>query len=178
MQALQVAQIVVSEIGLGTSAIACSLLYKFVENNSLNSSVLANKLGEKIALMTVELAKIAAIETKNTSSQAENFRKLLLTLTSDVRVILIKLADRLYVMRNLDTEENEVQQHIAQETFDLYAPLGHRMELYTLKTELEDLSMKYTNSNMYNFIVRKIQDTAAKRNKFVKDFIAPIKKRN
>jgi GTP pyrophosphokinase len=175
MQSLQVAQIVVSEIGLGTSAIACSLLYKFVENSSLNVSLIEEKLGEKIALMVDELANIASIDTKNTSTQAENFRKLLFTLTSDVRVIHIKLADRLFVMRNLDTEESETQQRIAQETFDLYVPFGHKMGLYSLKTELEDLSMKYTNNEMYSFIVRKIQDTAAKRNKFVKDFIAPIK---
>ena len=130
--------------------------------------------GEKVATMTDELAKITKLNTANSKAQAENFRKLLLTITSDVRVILIKLADRLFVMRNLDAEEADVQQRIAHETFDLYAPLGHRLGLYPLKTELEDLSMKYTNSDMYHFIVQKLQDTAAKRNRFIKDFVAPI----
>lgn len=173
--ALQVAQIVVSDIGLGTSSICCSLLYKFVEAGSLEIRTIRENFGDKVAIMTEELAKIATIDTKNTKSQAENFRKLLLTLTSDVRVILTKLADRLYVMRNLDTEEADVQKRIAQETYDLYAPLGHRLGLYPLKTELEDLSMKYSKTEMYNFIVQKLQDTAAARNRFIKEFIAPIK---
>jgi guanosine-3',5'-bis(diphosphate) 3'-pyrophosphohydrolase len=175
MQALQVAQIVASDIGLGTSSICCALLYKFVENNSIEQSTIIEQFGKKVAEMTSELAKIAAIDTKNTRTQAENFRKLLLTLTTDVRVILIKLADRLFVMRNLETEEIEFQKRIAHETFDLYAPLGHRMGLYPLKTELEDLSMKYSNPDMYNFIAQKLQDTEAKRNKFIKDFVTPIK---
>ncbi len=174
LQALQVAQIVVGDIGLGSSSIVCALLYKFIENESLSIEDIKEKFGEKVALMTDELAKIATLNTSNSKAQAENFRKLLLTFTSDVRVILIKLADRLFVMRNLDAEEAETQLRIARETFDLYAPLGHRLGLYPLKTELEDLSMKYTNADMYNFIVQKLQDTAAKRNRFIKDFIAPI----
>jgi GTP diphosphokinase / guanosine-3',5'-bis(diphosphate) 3'-diphosphatase len=174
MQALQVAQIVASDIGLGTSSIVCSLLYKFVENGSLDSNVVKENFGEKISVMTDELAKIATINTLNTRTQAENFRKLLLTLTSDVRVILIKLADRLYVMRNLDAEDTEFQMRMAHETLDLYAPLGHRLGLYSVKTELEDLSMKYSNADMYQFIVQKLQDTAAKRNRFIKDFVSPI----
>ena len=175
MQSLQVAQIVSGEIGLGTDPVICSLLYKFVETGSLKVSEIKTQFGDKIANMTEELAKISAIDTKNTRTQSENFRKLLLTLISDVRVILIKLADRLFVMRNLETEDTETRKRIAHETFDLYAPLGHRLGLYSLKTELEDISMKYTNPEMYFFIAKKIQDSALRRNKFIKDFIAPIK---
>ena len=175
MQALQVAQIVTSEIGLGTSSVCCALLYKFVEIGSIDLDTIKAQFGEKVSTMTNELAKIAAIDTKNTRTQAENFRKLLLTLTSDVRVILIKLADRLFVMRNLELEDIDFQRRIALETFDLYAPLGHRMGLYILKTELEDLSMRYSNADMYNFIYQKLQDTEAKRNRFIKEFISPIK---
>lgn len=175
MQSLQVAQIVTAEIGLGTTSIICALLYKFIEVGSLSIDDVYLKFGDKVGSMVKDLSRISSIDTKNTRTQAENFRKLLLTLTSDVRVILIKLADRLYVMRNLELEDSEIQKRIAQETFDLYAPLGHRLGLYPLKTELEDLSMKYTHANMYDFIVKKLQDTAAKRNKFIRDFIAPIK---
>lgn len=173
-QSLQVAQIVTSEIGLSASSIQCALLYKFIENNNLNISVVRENFGDKVADMAEDLAKISNIDTKNINKQAENFRKLLLTLTRDVRVILIKLADRLYTMRNLDIEEPETRLRIAHETFDLYAPIGHRLGLYILKTELEDLSMKYTNDEMYNSIVKKLQDTALKRNRFIKDFVSPI----
>lgn len=175
MQALEVAQIAISEIGLGTSSVCCALLYKFMEHSSLEIEKVRERLGDKVASMVEELAQIATIDTKNTKSQAENFRKLLLTLTSDVRVILIKLADRLYVMRNLDTEEKETQERISQETFDLYAPLGHRLGLYILKTELEDLSMMYSKPEMYHLIVQKLAETATARNKFIKEFISPIK---
>jgi GTP diphosphokinase / guanosine-3',5'-bis(diphosphate) 3'-diphosphatase len=175
IQALQVAQIVVSEIGMGSISVCCALLYKFVEKGTLDIEIIEENLGSKIASITGEVAKIAKIDTKNTRTQAEHFRKLILTLTSDIRAILVKLADRLYVMRNLDTEDVEVQMRIAHETFDLYAPLGHRLGLYNLKTELEDLSMKYSRAETYNFIVQKLQDTATARNKFIRDFIVPIK---
>jgi GTP diphosphokinase / guanosine-3',5'-bis(diphosphate) 3'-diphosphatase len=175
IQSLQVAQIVVSEIGLGAASIASAMLYKFVESGSIEVPEIEKKLGAKIAVLTYELANIASIDIANTAGQAENFRKLLLTSTSDVRVIIIKLADRLYVLRNLDIEETGIQQHIAHEAFDLYAPLGHRLGLYPVKSEMEDLSMKYTNREMYNFIFQKLQETAAKRNRFIKNFIAPIK---
>jgi GTP pyrophosphokinase len=175
MQSLHIAQIVTSEKGLSTSAIIATLLYKFVENKSLELEELNGKFEESLIVIAEELAKISAVNTTNISSQPENFRKLLLTLTSDVTVILIKLAERLYFMRNLDMEDSEVQVKIAREVFDLYAPIGHRLGLYSLKTELEDLSMKYSNPNMYNFISLQLQETASKRNKFIKEIIAPIK---
>ncbi len=175
VQAIKVAQIVVSEIGLSTPSIVCTLLYKFVENNSLDIPLVRENFGNKVAVMAEDLSRIAAIDTKNMAKQAENFRKLLLTLTGDIRVILIKLAERLYVIRNLDIEEPEAQLKIARETFDLYAPLAQRLGLYLIKIELEDLSLKYSNREIYDSIIQKLQDTATKRNKFIKDFIAPIR---
>lgn len=175
IQSLQVAQIVTNEIGLDTSSIICALLYKFVENGSLEIETVKTNFDNSIAQITDELAKIAAINTRNIRSQAENFRKLFLTLTSDVRVILIKLAERLFIMRNLDIEDFDTQQHIAHEVFDLYAPLGHRLGLYSLKTELEDLAMKYTNRDMYDYIIQQLQDTAIRRNRFIREIITPIK---
>ena len=175
IQSLQIAQIVAFEIGLGSDSIVCSLLYTLLENENLDRTEVKNKFGDKVILMSDELNKISNIDTNNELNQAENFRKLLLSLTSDIRVILIKLAERLYVMRNLDFEEQETQERIAVETFNLYAPLSHRFGLYTLKTELEDLAMKFTNRNVYEFISKQLQETSIKRNKFIKEIISPIK---
>jgi len=125
--------------------------------------------------LSEELIKLSKIDTNNQITQAENFRKLLLSLTSDIRVILVKLAERLFVMRSLDFEEREIQEKVAIETFNLYAPIAHRFGLYQIKSELEDLAMKFTNRVVYDFITKQLQDTAAKRNKFIREIISPIK---
>ncbi len=175
IHSLQIAQIVTSEIGLGTDSILCALLYKFIENESIERIKIEEAFSNKILSMSDELNKISKIDSNNKLNQAENFRKLLLTLTSDIRVILIKLAERLYVMRNLDFEDAESQKRIANETFNLYAPIGHRLGMHLLKTELEDLSMKFTNSKMYDFISVQLQETSVKRNRFIREIISPIK---
>lgn len=175
MQALQVAQIVANDLPLGTEQVCIALMFKFVENGLLDEKTIEASLGKHYATQTKSLAEISKINTQKISGQAENFRKLLLTITDDVRIVLVKLADRLYVMRNLETEETEVQKRIAKEVFDLYAPIAHRLGLYNVKTELEELAMKFANPDMYNYIEKKLQDTASARNKFIKEFIVPVK---
>lgn len=174
--ALGVAQLVVQDIGLGTTSVVCALVYRFVKGGYIPLEVIKEKFGPKEASMVNEMLTIAEINTDSANSQAENFRKLLLTMASDVRVILIHLADRLYVMRTLERAERNEQLRIASETFHLYAPLSHRLGLYNLKSELEDLSMKYSNPEMYRYIVKRLEETEAERNKFIREFIAPIKK--
>ncbi|MGC8824047.1 MAG: RelA/SpoT family protein [Bacteroidales bacterium] len=174
VQSLQVAQIVVGEIGLGTAPACTALMYKFAENQTLSIDEIHTLLGEKIAQQTYELARLSTISSY-THEQAEAYRKMLFSLTNDIRVILVKLADRLYAMRNLDNEEPSTQNRLSYEAFDIYAPIAHQLGLYTIKTELEDLALKYTNPEMYNYIVKKLQETAPTRNRYIKDFIAPIK---
>ncbi len=174
VQSLQVAQIVVNEIGLGTESISVALLYKFVENNFLTQEELIKLFNENIARQAYELARISEL-AQYSHQQAEAYRKMLFSLTNNVRVILIKLADRLYLLRNLDNEEPSTQTRIAYEAFDIYAPIAHQLGLYHIKTEMEDTALKYTNPEMYNYIVKKLQESAPARNRYIKDFVAPIK---
>jgi GTP diphosphokinase / guanosine-3',5'-bis(diphosphate) 3'-diphosphatase len=175
IQALQIAQIVADDIGLGTDSIICALIYNSLEIESIDKTKVKDLFGNQVLLLSDELIKLSKIDTNNQITQAENFRKLLLSLTSDIRVILVKLAERLFVMRSLDFEEREIQEKVAIETFNLYAPIAHRFGLYQIKSELEDLAMKFTNRVVYDFITKQIQDSAAKRNKFIREIISPIK---
>ncbi len=172
---LAVAQICAEEIGLGPLAIVCALLHDTVEDTHLTLEDIKSNFGEKAASIVDGLTKIAGVFDKGTSLQAENFRKMLLTLSDDVRVILIKLADRLHNMRTLDSMKRDKQLKIASETAYLYAPLAHRLGLYSIKTELEDLSMKYTEPEIYNDIFDKVQQTRKERNRFINEFSEPIK---
>jgi len=172
---LAVAQICAEEIGLGPLAIVCALLHDTVEDTHLTLEDIKSNFGEKAASIVDGLTKIAGVFDKGTSLQAENFRKMLLTLSDDVRVILIKLADRLHNMRTLDSMKRDKQLKIASETAYLYAPLAHRLGLYSIKTELEDLSMKYTEPEIYNDIYDKVQQTRKERNRFINEFSDPIK---
>lgn len=172
---LAVAQICAEEIGLGPLAIVCALLHDTVEDTHLTLDDIKSNFGEKAASIVDGLTKIAGVFDKGTSLQAENFRKMLLTLSDDVRVILIKLADRLHNMRTLDSMKRDKQLKIASETAYLYAPLAHRLGLYSIKTELEDLSMKYTEPEIYNDIYDKVQQTRRERNRFINEFTEPIK---
>ncbi|MSQ78659.1 MAG: bifunctional (p)ppGpp synthetase/guanosine-3',5'-bis(diphosphate) 3'-pyrophosphohydrolase [Flavobacteriaceae bacterium] len=176
---LAVAQICAGEIALGTTSIMCALLHDVVEDTDITLENISLKFGEKVARIIDGLTKIEAsvFDSKTGSVQAENFRKMLLTLSDDVRVIIIKLADRLHNMRTLDSMARQSQLKIASETLYIYAPLAHRLGLYAIKTELEDLSIKYTESKEYRFIASKLADTKLERNKFVKNFVEPIKKR-
>ena len=156
---LAVAMICVEEIGLGVRSTICALLHDTVEDTDITLEDVSREFGVEIAKIVDGLTKISNIIDTNTSQQAENFKKILLTLTDDPRVILIKLADRLHNMRTLDSMKKEKQLKISSETVWVYAPLAHRMGLYSIKTELEDLSMKYLETDAYKDIAKKLFDT-------------------
>ena len=146
---LAVAKIAVKEIGLGTKSAVAALLHDVVEDTDYTVEDIANLFGPKIASLVDGLTKISEVMGSNTTKQAESFRKMILTLADDVRVILIKIADRLHNMRTLDSMPEHKQVKIASETLYIYAPLAHRMGLHAIKTELEDLSLKYENPVEY-----------------------------
>lgn len=173
---IAVARIVTEEIGLGTTAIVCALLHDVVEDTELTLDDIDNLFGEKVAKIIDGLTKISGVFDQTTSLQAENFRKMLLTLSDDVRVILIKLADRLHNMRTLESMREDKQRKIASETLYLYAPLAHRLGLYSLKSELEDLGLKYTEPEIFNEIETKLRKTKAVRTRFVNQFTLPVKR--
>ncbi len=171
---IAVAQICAEEIGLGTTAIVCALLHDTVEDTDITLDDIKGMFGEKVAQIIDGLTKISGVFDQTSSIQAENFRKMLLTLSEDVRVILIKLADRLHNMRTLDHMKRDKQMKIAGETLYLYAPLAHRLGLNAIKSELEDLGLKYTNEDWYKDIEQKLKESEPVRKKFIKNFIDPI----
>ena len=171
---IAVAQIAAEEIGLGTTSIVCALLHDVVEDTDITLEDIEREFGKKIAKIIDGLTKISGVFDYNSSLQAENFRKMLLTLADDVRVILIKLADRLHNMRTMDFMPRDKQLKISSETVYLYAPLAHRLGLYIMKSELEDLSMKYMEPATYKSIAKQLNEKRAERENFVKDFIEPI----
>jgi GTP pyrophosphokinase len=172
---IAVAQIAAQEIGLGTTSIVCALLHDVVEDTSITLEDIEREFGKKVAKIIDGLTKISGVFDYNSSLQAENFRKMLLTLADDVRVILIKLADRLHNMRTMDYMPRDKQLKISSETVYLYAPLAHRLGLYALKSELEDLAMKYMEPATYRFIAQQLNEKKTERENFIKDFIAPVK---
>lgn len=171
---IAVAQIAAEEIGLGTTSIVCALLHDVVEDTQLTLDDIEREFGKKTAKIIDGLTKIAGVFDTNSSLQAENFRKMLLTLADDVRVILIKLADRLHNMRTMDFMPPHKQLKIASETIYLYAPLAHRLGLYAIKSELEDLSMKYLEPDTYKFVAKKLNEKKTERALFIKNFVEPI----
>jgi GTP pyrophosphokinase len=174
---IEVARIVAGEIGLGETSIVCALLHDVVEDTNYTLDDIRQMFGDKVARITDGLTKIKEqLDNTTASAQAENFRKMILTLSDDVRVILIKLADRLHNMRTLDAMPTEKRLKIASETIYFFAPLAHRLGLYAIKSELEDLALKYTEPEVYSFISKKLEETAISRTKFINTFIYPIKK--
>lgn len=171
---IAVAQIAAEEIGLGTTSIVCALLHDVVEDTDITLEDIEREFGKKTARIIDGLTKISGVFDYNSSLQAENFRKMLLTLADDVRVILIKLADRLHNMRTMDFMPRQKQLKIASETIYLYAPLAHRLGLYAIKSELEDLSMKYLEPDTYKFIATQLNEKKAERNSFIRTFVEPI----
>lgn len=171
---IAVAQIAAEEIGLGTTSIVCALLHDVVEDTDITLEDIEREFGKKTAKIIDGLTKISGVFDTNSSLQAENFRKMLLTLADDVRVILIKLADRLHNMRTMDFMPRHKQLKIASETIYLYAPLAHRLGLYAIKSELEDLSMKYLEPDTYKYIATQLNEKKAERNAFIKAFVEPI----
>ncbi|WP_396146160.1 RelA/SpoT family protein [Flavobacterium sp.] len=164
-----VAKIVASEIGLGPTAIAAALLHDVVEDTPITLEEIEKMFNPKIAQLVEGLTKISQVKKEmNISMQAENFRKMLLTLNDDVRVILIKIADRLHNMQTMDSMPEYKQVKIASETLYIYGPLAHRLGLYNIKTKLEDLGLKYTEPTVYNDIVSKIKETKEEQDDYIK----------
>ena len=171
---LAVARICVEEIGLGIRSTICSLLHDTVEDTDISLEEVERDFGNEIARIVDGLTKISNVIDVNASKQAENFKKILLTLTDDPRVILIKLADRLHNMRTLESMKREKQLKIASETVYVYAPLAHRMGLYNIKTEMEDLAMKFLEPETYKEIAQKLAETKRERTKYINEFIKPL----
>ena len=171
---IAVAKIVIEEIGLGVKSVVASLLHDVVEDTEYTVEDMERIFGPKIASMVDGLTKMSGVFNADTSKQAEYFRKVLLTLSDDVRVILIKIADRLHNMRTLGSMPLNKQIKITSETIYLFAPLAYRLGLYSIKSELEDLCMKYRFPQEYAEITRKLSESEASRQEFVDKFNAPI----
>ena len=173
---IAVAKIVASEIGLGATSIAAALLHDIVEDTPITVHDIEKLFNPKVAQLVEGLTKISLVQKDlNASIQAENFRKMILTLNDDVRVILIKLADRLHNMQTMDSMREDKQTKIASETLYIYAPLAHRLGLYNIKTKLEDLGLKYTEPEIYNEIVSKIKETKEEQDAYIKDISDVLK---
>ena len=178
MHPIAVAKIVISELGLGSTSICATLLHDVVEDTEYTRDDIAATFGEKIASIVEGLTKISGgIFGAKASLQAENFRKLLLSMSTDVRVVLIKMADRLHNMRTLGSMRPEKQFKIAGETLYVYAPLAHRLGLFKIKTELEDLAFRYEHPAKYAEIVSLVNETDAHREQIVEKFVAPVRKK-
>ena len=173
---IAVAKIVASEIGLGATSIAAALMHDVVEDTDITVEDIEKMFNPKIAKIVEGLTKIAQVKTDNEiSMQAENFRKMLLTLNDDVRVILIKIADRLHNMQTMESMVDYKQAKIASETLYIYAPLAHRLGLYNIKNQLEDLGLKYTEPHVYNDIVSKIKETKEQQDEYIKSISDVLK---
>lgn len=168
---ISVAKIVASKIGLDATCIAAALLHDVIEDTDYDENKLTEIFGKTICKIVVGLTKISKLsKDDNVSLQAENFRKMLLTLNDDVRVILIKIADRLHNMQTLDSMPSGKQIKIASETLYIYAPIAHRIGLYDVKSELEDLGLKYTEPEIFNELKNKIEETKVDQDKYIKNF--------
>lgn len=168
---IAVAKIVANELGLGATSIACALLHDVIEDSDYTYEDLEKIFSKKVADIVNGLTKISVMNNQNVSVQSENYRKLLLTLSNDFRVILIKIADRLHNMRTLDSMQPDKQKKIAAETVYIYVPLAHRLGFYNIKSELEDLSLKYNFPEIYNEISEKLIVAKEKREQYVQKFI-------
>ncbi len=174
---LRVAQIVVNEMGLGATAAICALLHDVVEDTELTLDDIKREFGIKVSRIIDGLTKVSGVFDLTSSIQAENFKKLLLTLADDVRVILIKIADRLHNMRTMDSMPRKKQLKIASETLYLYAPLAHRLGFYAIKSELEDLGMKYQEAEAYKDIAKRLVETKRERTRYMNEFMKPLRER-
>ncbi|MBO4282588.1 MAG: bifunctional (p)ppGpp synthetase/guanosine-3',5'-bis(diphosphate) 3'-pyrophosphohydrolase [Bacteroidales bacterium] len=174
---LEVAQIVLNRMNLDSVSVICALLHDVVEDTEYTLQDMEAMFGKQVATIIDGLTKIEDVSSTVASVQTENFRKILLTLSTDPRVILIKLADRLHNMRTLEALSVEKQQKISSETMYLYAPLAHRLGFYAIKSEMEDLCMRYQDPGSFAFIEQKLRDTEQQRQQFIRDFIRPIQER-
>ena len=174
---IAVAQIVTEEIGLGVTSAICALLHDTVEDTEMTIDDLKNNFGNEVAKIVEGLTKISGIIDTESSVQIENYKKLIITLADDVRVILIKIADRLHNMRTMDSMAADKQKKIASETLFLYAPIANRVGLHAIKTELEDLSLKYLEPKEFREIALKLKETKRQRTKHINEFIKPIEEK-
>ena len=172
---IAVARICAEEMGLGTTTIICALLHDTVEDTHITLDDVEDLFGPKIRLIIDGLTKIPEVFDENASVQAENFRKMILTISDDIRVVLIKLSDRLHNMRTLESMRHDQQVKIASETKFLYAPLAHRLGLYSVKSELEDLAFRYTEPSVYKDVKDKLRSSQDARNRFIRKFTQPIR---
>jgi len=172
---IKIAEIVLAEIGLGKSAVLSVLFYDLIQKDLLTVVEIEKKFNTQVATIIQGILRVGELYARNASLETENFRKLFLTFAEDIRVILIIIAEHLHIMRSLSTYPEETRQKIARESSFLYAPLAHRMGLYAIKTEFEDLSLKYTNRDIYREIAEKINETKRSRDKYISEFISPLK---
>ena len=177
LHALSVARIIAGEMGLGVTSIITSLLHDSFNNLSITPDELEKEFGRKVVEILNGFSRITGIDSMQSSFQAENFRKLLLSLADDVRVILIKLVERLEYMRNLEKAPENERLPLASETYFLYAPLAHRLGFYNIKSEMEDLAVKYLEPEQYNHIENRLKQTTASRNKLIRDFSIPLQEK-
>jgi len=174
---IKITEILLSEIGLGKAAVLSILLHEIVERKLLSVEEIEKTFNTQISSIMQGMIRVQELYARNSSLETENFRKLFLTFAQDIRVILIIIAEHLQTMRELDTASEEDRQNTARESSFLYAPLAHRMGLYAIKTELEDLSLKYTNRDIYREIANKINETKSSRDQFISEFITPLKQK-
>ena len=174
---LTVIDSILNEVGLGKAAVLSILFHDYIQPKHISINEVESNFATQISTITHGLTRVSELYERNTSLETENFRMLLLTFAEDVRVILIIIATQLYRMRTLEREPEESRMQVARETSFLYAPLAHRMGLYAIKTELEDLSLKYTNREIYKEIAAKLSDTKRERDKYISDFITPLKEK-
>lgn len=172
-----VVEIILKEIGLGKTAVLSVLFHEAVEKKFISSDEIDKNFKTTVDPVIRGIIRVRELYKRNTSLETENFRKLLLTFAEDIRVILIILAEQLYLMRTLSDYPEDVRQNTARESSFLYAPLAHRMGLYAIKTELEDLSLKFTNREIYAEIARKLNETKKSRDKYIAEFIQPLKEK-
>jgi len=174
---LHIIQILLNEIGLGKASVLSVLFMEPIKNNYLTVPEIEQKFGTSLDSIISGMQRVEELYERSFSLETENFRKLLLTFAQDVRVILMMIAERLYFMRILDKFPTDMQQSMARECSFLYAPLAHRMGLYSIKSEMEDLSLKYTNREIYREIAQKLNETKRSRDKYIEEFIAPLKEK-
>jgi GTP pyrophosphokinase len=174
---IQIVEIILQEVGLGKAAVLSVLLHELVEQKKISIEEIELKFHTQVSTIIHGMMRVTELYERNASLETENFRKLFLTFAEDVRVILIIIAEHLHIMRILGTFPEDKRLNIAREASFLYAPLAHRMGLYAIKTELEDLSLKHTNREIYQEIARKLNETKRSREKFIYEFITPLKEK-
>lgn len=177
LHALSVARIIAGEMGLGLTSIITALLHDSYNSLDISQKELEKEFGKKVVEILNGFSRVTGIDSMQSSYQAENFRKLLLSLADDIRVILIKLVERLEYMRNLDNAPEKERLPLASETYFLYAPLAHRLGFYNIKSELEDLAVRYLEPEQYQYVENRLKQTTASRNRFIREFSVPLQEK-